>query len=98
MAVLSEAEPLPGLDLAEVLGVSDIPAGVVNLLSGRRDELAIALGAHRDLNAIIDAAATPNVGAELDRLARRDDQTRSHWQCGDEDPLATRSSGEGLPS
>ncbi len=43
VAILSQAEPLPGLDLAEVLGVADVPAGVVNLLSGRRDELAPAL-------------------------------------------------------
>ncbi|HZU40362.1 MAG TPA: aldehyde dehydrogenase family protein [Solirubrobacteraceae bacterium] len=69
VAILSEAHPLPGLDLAEVLGVSDIPAGVVNLLSGRRGELAGALGAHRDLNAIVDAAGDPELAAELDRLA-----------------------------
>jgi acyl-CoA reductase-like NAD-dependent aldehyde dehydrogenase len=69
VAILSEREPLPGLDLAEALGVSDVPAGVVNLLSGRRKELATALGAHRDLNAIVDAAGEPELSAELDRLA-----------------------------
>ena len=69
VAILSEAQPLAGLDLAEVLGVSDIPAGVVNLLSGRRSELAGALGAHRDLNAIVDAAGDDELAAELDRLA-----------------------------
>jgi acyl-CoA reductase-like NAD-dependent aldehyde dehydrogenase len=69
VAVLSEAEPLAGLDLAEVLGVADVPGGVVNLLSGRRDELASALGAHRDLNAIVDAAGDAELSAELDRLA-----------------------------
>ncbi len=69
VAVLSESEPLPGLDLAEVLGVSDVPGGVVNLLSGRRGELAGALGAHRDLNAIVDAAGDAELSAELDRLA-----------------------------
>lgn len=69
VAILSEQEPLPGLDLAEVLGVSDIPAGVVNLLSGRRPELATALGAHRDLNAILDSAGDAELSAELDRLA-----------------------------
>jgi acyl-CoA reductase-like NAD-dependent aldehyde dehydrogenase len=52
-----------------VLGVSDVPGGVVNLLSGRRPELASALGAHRDLNAIVDAAGDPELSAELDRLA-----------------------------
>ena len=69
VAVLSEAEPLAGLDLAEVLGVSDVPGGVVNLLSGRRGELAGALATHRDLNAIVDATGDPELGAELDRLA-----------------------------
>jgi acyl-CoA reductase-like NAD-dependent aldehyde dehydrogenase len=69
VAILSESRPLAGLDLAEVLGVSDIPAGVVNLLSGRRSELASALGAHRDLNAIVDAAGDSELAAELDRLA-----------------------------
>jgi acyl-CoA reductase-like NAD-dependent aldehyde dehydrogenase len=68
VAVLSETSPLPGLDLAEALGVSDVPGGVVNLLSGRRAELAKALGAHRDLNAIVDAAGDPELSAELDRL------------------------------
>ncbi len=68
VAILSEAHPLPGLDLAETLGVSDIPPGVINLLSGRRGELATALGAHRDLNAIVDAAGDPELSAELQRL------------------------------
>jgi acyl-CoA reductase-like NAD-dependent aldehyde dehydrogenase len=69
VAILSEAQPLPGLDLAETLGVSDVPGGVVNLLSGRRQELATALGAHRDLNAIVDAAGDGDLAAELDKLA-----------------------------
>ena len=69
VAVISESWPLPALDFGEVLGVSDLPGGVVNLLSGRRAELAPALGAHRDLNAIVDAAGDDELGAELDRLA-----------------------------
>jgi acyl-CoA reductase-like NAD-dependent aldehyde dehydrogenase len=69
VAILSEPDPLAGLDLAEVLGVSDVPGGVVNLLSGRRAELSSALGAHRDLNAIVDAAGDAELSAELDRLA-----------------------------
>jgi len=84
VAILSEAEPLPGLDLAEVLGVADVPAGAVNLLSGRRDELAPALAAHRDVNAIIDAAG---VGAELDQLGAETIKRVSHWD-GSESPLA----------
>ena len=52
-----------------MLGVSDVPGGVVNLLAGRRSELAGALGAHRDINAILDAAGDAELSAELDRLA-----------------------------
>jgi acyl-CoA reductase-like NAD-dependent aldehyde dehydrogenase len=80
VAILSEASPLAGLDLAEVLGVSDMPAGVVNLLSGRRGELAVALGGHRDLNAIADASGDPSLGAELDRLAAETIKRASHRQ------------------
>ena len=69
VAVLSESSPRAGLDLAEVLGVSDIPGGVVNLLSGRRGELAMALGGHRDLNAMVDASGDAALGTELDKLA-----------------------------
>ncbi len=69
VAVLSEPAPLPGLDLGEVLGVSDLPGGVVNLLSGRRDELAAALAAHPGVNAVVDAAGDAGLGAEIDRLA-----------------------------
>jgi acyl-CoA reductase-like NAD-dependent aldehyde dehydrogenase len=78
VAILSESSPHAGLDLAEVLGVSDIPAGVVNLLSGRRGELAMALGGHRDLNAIVDASGDPALGAELDRLAAETIKRVSH--------------------
>ena len=69
VAAISEKRPLAGLDLAEVLGVSDVPGGVVNLLSGRRAELALALAAHRDLNALVDASADGELATEIDKLA-----------------------------
>jgi acyl-CoA reductase-like NAD-dependent aldehyde dehydrogenase len=69
VAIISEPAPQAGLDLAEVLGVSDIPGGVVNLISGRRAELAPALGGHRDLNAITDASGDSALAIELDKLA-----------------------------
>ena len=42
---------------------------MVNLLCGRRAELAPALGGHRDVNAIVDATGDAELAAELDRLA-----------------------------
>jgi acyl-CoA reductase-like NAD-dependent aldehyde dehydrogenase len=68
VAVISEPGPLAGLDLGEVLGVSDVPGGVVNLLSGRRDELVPALAGHPDLNAIVNAAG-PELAGTIDELA-----------------------------
>jgi acyl-CoA reductase-like NAD-dependent aldehyde dehydrogenase len=69
VCLLSNEQPLPGLDLAEVLGIADVPGGVVNLLSGRRGELAPVLAGHHALNAIVDASGDPSLGAEIDRLA-----------------------------
>jgi acyl-CoA reductase-like NAD-dependent aldehyde dehydrogenase len=69
VAIASERWPLAALDLGEVLAVSDVPAGVVNLLAGRRGELAPALGAHRDVNAIVDASGDQALAEQLDTLA-----------------------------
>ena len=52
VALASEASPLPALTLAEVLATSDVPAGVVNILSGQRKELLPWLASHMDVNAI----------------------------------------------
>jgi acyl-CoA reductase-like NAD-dependent aldehyde dehydrogenase len=50
--VASEPHPLPAVSFAEVLATSDVPGGVVNVLTGRVDELAPVLAAHMDVNAI----------------------------------------------
>ena len=68
VAVLSDERPLPGLDLGEVLGIADVPGGVVNLLSGRRSSWPRARRpprAERDRRRQRDAA----LGAEIDKLA-----------------------------
>ncbi|MEX0952682.1 MAG: aldehyde dehydrogenase family protein [Nitriliruptoraceae bacterium] len=52
VALASEARPLPAVTLSEALAVSDVPGGVVNLLTGHRDELALVLAAHLDVNAL----------------------------------------------
>jgi acyl-CoA reductase-like NAD-dependent aldehyde dehydrogenase len=69
VCILSNEQPLPGLDLAEVMGIADVPGGVVNLLSGRRAELAPVLAGHHALNAIVDVSGDAELGAEIDRLA-----------------------------
>ena len=50
--VASQARPLPAVSLAEVLATSDVPGGVVNVLTGVTGELAPWLAGHRDVNAV----------------------------------------------
>lgn len=49
----SATRPLSAMSFAEVLNDSDVPGGVVNLLTGYRDELAGHVGLHMDVNAVI---------------------------------------------
>jgi acyl-CoA reductase-like NAD-dependent aldehyde dehydrogenase len=58
VALTPEATPLPALTLAEVFATSDVPAGVVNILSGQRKELLPWLASHMDVNAIDVAGCT----------------------------------------
>jgi len=68
VAVVSEESPLAAVELAEVLASSDVPGGVVNLLTGRREELAPVLAGHMDVNAL-DLAGADGEVEELERLA-----------------------------
>ncbi len=52
IALASEGQPLAAIELAEAIATSDIPGGVVNLLTGQRAELAPWLASHMDVNAI----------------------------------------------
>ena len=69
VVVSSYARPLPAVTLSEVLATSDVPGGVVNLLTGSAAELAPWLAAHRDVNAIDLTGADPDQAAELERAA-----------------------------
>jgi acyl-CoA reductase-like NAD-dependent aldehyde dehydrogenase len=61
VALVSERHPLLSLHLGEVLGVADVPGGVVNLLSGLRTELVAPLAGHRDVDGIVDTTGDPEV-------------------------------------
>ncbi|MGF0170612.1 aldehyde dehydrogenase family protein [Streptomyces sp. Marseille-Q5077] len=69
IVVASEKSPLPALSLGEVLATSDLPGGVVNVLSGRTAEIATPLAAHQDVNAIDLAGADDVLAKELEIAA-----------------------------
>ncbi|MGH8867836.1 MAG: aldehyde dehydrogenase family protein [Actinomycetes bacterium] len=69
VVLASEDRPLPAVTLAEVMGTSDLPGGVVNVLTGRTTEVAPWLASHMDVNALDLAGAAPDSVADLERAA-----------------------------
>lgn len=69
VVIASEKAPLPALSLGEVLATSDVPGGVVNILSGRAAELAAPLAAHQDVNAIDLTGADADLARNLEVAA-----------------------------
>ncbi|MGH3312730.1 MAG: aldehyde dehydrogenase family protein [Streptomyces sp.] len=96
-AVLVPAEraPLPALSLSEVLATSDVPGGVVNVLSGRTHEVAAPLAAHQDVNAIdlAGAAADTELARELETAAA--DNLKRVLRPGPADPDWSADPGTG---
>ncbi len=68
VVVASERCPIPALDLVQVLETSDIPAGTVNILSGRHDEVHPTLAAHDDVDQLWDFVAD-ELSGEAERLS-----------------------------
>jgi len=94
VVIASETFPLPAATFAEILATSDLPGGVVNLLTGQRAELAPHLASHMDVNAIVDGTGHPELSATLQggsalnlkRYTRRDLKTADWFANKTEDP------------
>jgi aldehyde dehydrogenase (NAD+) len=69
VVVASAVRPLPAVELAEVLATSDVPGGVVNLLTGRAAELGPWLAAHADVDGLDLAGAPDDIAVDLERAA-----------------------------
>ncbi len=90
VVLTSETRPLPAITLTEVLATSDVPGGVVNVITGFKGELAPVMAAHADVDAIdvwgvadaarrdIELAATDNVKRIVRRPAGTTD-ARFDW-------------------
>jgi acyl-CoA reductase-like NAD-dependent aldehyde dehydrogenase len=68
VAVASETHPVAAIELAEALATADVPGGVVNIVTGLREELGPVLASHMDVNAL-DVTGADGEVAELERLA-----------------------------
>ena len=69
VVVASQDRPLPAITLSEVLATSDVPGGVVNIITGRTAELAPWLASHADVNALDLAGAPESMRTELEGSA-----------------------------
>jgi acyl-CoA reductase-like NAD-dependent aldehyde dehydrogenase len=92
VVVASERHALPSLTFAEIMATSDIPSGVVNVLAGRRKELAPHVAGHFDVNAIIDGSLDRDgvlaggTAVNLKRYAARTLAARDWFTPKAEDP------------
>ena len=65
VVLAAESAPMPAITFAEVLATSDVPGGVVNILTGSKDELIPWLADHMDVDAIDAGGAAPD---QVDRI------------------------------
>ena len=89
VALASESRPLPAVTLGEVLATSDVPPGVINILTGQRRELVPILAGHMEVNALdiwgvprdMRAAVEDSAMENVKRVARppRDTDDRFDW-------------------
>jgi len=85
VAVASESRPLAAIELAEALATSDVPGGVVNLITGNHAELGPVLASHMDVNAI-DLCGADGDGPELERLAAENVKRVVHGRADAQSP------------
>jgi acyl-CoA reductase-like NAD-dependent aldehyde dehydrogenase len=70
IVIASESQPLPAVSLAEVVATSDVPGGVINILTGSYKEIAPWLASHQDVNALdLTGVDKKQIALELEKEA-----------------------------
>ena len=78
VAVAGERHPIAAAVLAEVFATSDLPGGVLNVLTGTREELVPVIAGHRDIDAVVAAGVTDDQ-AQFSARARRRTSNACAW-------------------
>ena len=84
--LVSEKYPMTGITFGEILQSSDLPSGVVNLLSGFSKELLPVFSSHMDLNALGLGGLSPELKKAVDRSAAQNLKRVHHYDNGAMDP------------
>jgi acyl-CoA reductase-like NAD-dependent aldehyde dehydrogenase len=69
VVIAAEEDPCVAITFAEIAATSDVPAGVINILTGRTSELAPHLAAHADVNALDLTGSDSELRASLEQAA-----------------------------
>ena len=77
VAIASEKRPLPAITLSEALATSDLPAGVLNILTGKVSELAPWMASHMEIDGLDISGVDSKIEAEL-RVAGAENLKRIH--------------------
>jgi acyl-CoA reductase-like NAD-dependent aldehyde dehydrogenase len=99
VVLASEEKPLCGVSFAEVLHASDVPAGVVNVLTGFRSELSEFFASHMDVNAVVycdggKALAKSVQELAADNIKRVIGRNGTDWVRDAENPYLIRDTQE----
>lgn len=99
VVLASESKPLCAVSFAEVLHASDVPGGVVNILTGFRSELTEFFASHMDVNAVIycdggKAVARTVQTLAADNIKRVIARNRVDWSGDAENPYLIRDTQE----
>ncbi len=88
VVLASEEQPLCAVSFAEVLQASDVPAGVVNILTGLRSELTEQFASHMDVNAVVYCDGGKKAARTIQTLAAENikrviSRQSVNWMSGD---------------
>ncbi|MDP2067625.1 MAG: aldehyde dehydrogenase family protein [Lutibacter sp.] len=83
IVLASESKPLSAISFAEVLNSSDVPGGVVNILTGKKEELVNQFASHMDLNSIIYCGTDEQLILSISELASNNVKRTTFYKKND---------------
>lgn len=84
IVLASNSKPLPSVTFAEVINSSDVPGGVVNILTGDLKELAEHFASHMDINALVWARNNSDLKRRAEELATNNLKRFFSWELDTE--------------
>src|SRR5438552_12379292 len=79
VAITSESKPLAAITLGEIFETSDVPGGVINLISGVKSELIPWLASHMDVNAIDITGVSDELSTNVQKTAAENVKRVVQW-------------------